>query len=75
MRIKKTPAFGDDVTERECEVIIALCRDKTIAALHAEMGISRGTFEQHMKSAMLKTGKRTRTGLVTYALCEKIGEF
>lgn len=73
MRIKKTPGLGDDLTPRECDVVSKLCADKTIKELHTEMGISRRTFNEHMTAALLKTGKRTRTGLVRYAISREGG--
>ena len=62
---RNTPSVpGDELTEREEEVLAALANDRTVAEVCDELQISRSTFNGHLKELLTKTGCKTRTGLV-----------
>lgn len=66
---RNTPTVpGDALTPREEEVLAVLKLDLTIAEVCDELQLSRSTFNGHLKELLLKTGRRTRTGLVLDAV-------
>lgn len=67
---KVKPSFkpGNDLTEREMEVLQLICREKTAAEIGEELFISPRTVEGHRNNIILKTGARNTAGIVVFAM-------
>ena len=52
------------MTQREEEVLSVLTLDLTIGEVCGELGITRSTLNGHFKELLIKTGRKTRVGLV-----------
>lgn len=62
---RHTPSVpGDALTQREAEVLSVLAEDISIAEACSELAISRSTLNGHFKELLVKTGRKTRVGLV-----------
>jgi DNA-binding CsgD family transcriptional regulator len=62
------PRSGDDLTEREQEVLRLVARGEPTRRIAGQLGISRETVETHIRSGMRKLGARTRTEAAALAL-------
>jgi len=62
------PRSGDDLTEREREVLTQVARGEPTRRIAGQLGISRETVETHIRSGMRKLGARTRTEAAALAL-------
>jgi len=62
------PRTGDDLTEREREVLRLVARGEPTRRIAGQLGISRETVETHIRSGMRKLGARTRTEAAALAL-------
>ena len=62
------PRSGDDLTEREREVLRLVARGEPTRRITGQLGISRETVETHIRSGMRKLGARTRTEAAALAL-------
>ena len=62
------PRSGDDLTEREREVLRLVARGEPTRRIAGQLGISRETVETHIRSGMRKLGARTRTEAAALAL-------
>ncbi|HWB34499.1 MAG TPA: helix-turn-helix transcriptional regulator, partial [Rugosimonospora sp.] len=62
------PRTGDDLTEREREVLAQVARGEPTRRIAGQLGISRETVETHIRSGMRKLGARTRTEAAALAL-------
>jgi len=67
---KVKPSFkpGNDLTERELEVLQLICREKTAAEIGEALFISPRTVEGHRNNIILKTGARNTAGIVVFAM-------
>jgi DNA-binding CsgD family transcriptional regulator len=62
------PRSGDELTEREREVLTQVARGEPTRRIAGQLGISRETVETHIRSGMRKLGARTRTEAAALAL-------
>jgi DNA-binding CsgD family transcriptional regulator len=62
------PRSGDDLTEREREVLRLVAQGEPTRRIAGQLGISRETVETHIRSGMRKLGARTRTEAAALAL-------
>jgi len=63
------PKFDSNVlSDREKEVLLAICRQSTAQEIADQLFITRRTVEGHKNSLMAKTGARNSAGLVIYAI-------
>jgi DNA-binding CsgD family transcriptional regulator len=61
--------MGEELlTEREKEVVLLICRDKSSREIADELHISIKTVESHRNNAMDKIGAKSVAGLVLYAV-------
>lgn len=61
--------MGEELlTEREKEVVLLICRDKSSREIADELHISIKTVESHRNNAMDKIGVKSVAGLVLYAV-------
>lgn len=67
---KVKPSFkpGNDLSEREMEVLQLICREKTATEIGEELFISPRTVEGHRNNIILKTGARNTAGIVVFAM-------
>jgi DNA-binding CsgD family transcriptional regulator len=62
------PRSGDELTEREREVLRLVAQGEPTRRIAGQLGISRETVETHIRSGMRKLGARTRTEAAALAL-------
>jgi DNA-binding CsgD family transcriptional regulator len=62
------PRSGDELTEREWEVLRQVARGEPTRRIAGQLGISRETVETHIRSGMRKLGAKTRTEAAALAL-------
>lgn len=69
-KAKVKPVFNevDPLTERELEVLRAICQEMTTTEIAGKLFLSPRTVEFHRNNILLKTGARNVAGLVVYAL-------
>lgn len=60
--------FGAELTEREKEVVLLVCKDKSSREIAEILHISIKTVESHRNNAMEKIGVKSVAGLVLYAV-------
>lgn len=67
---KLKPTFNeiDPLSERELEVLRAICQERTTPEIAAKLFVSPRTVEFHRNNLLLKTGARNIAGLVVYAM-------
>ncbi len=67
---KVRPTFNevDPLSERELEVLRAICQERTTPEIAATLFVSPRTVEFHRNNLLLKTGARNIAGLVVYAM-------
>jgi DNA-binding CsgD family transcriptional regulator len=59
---------GDDLTDRERDVLRLVARGEPTRRIAGQLGISRETVETHIRAGMRKLGARTRTEAAALAL-------
>jgi len=71
---KVNPTFNeiDPLSERELEVLRAICHERTTPEIAAALFVSPRTVEFHRNNLLLKTGARNIAGLVVYAISKGI---
>ncbi|MBO0870681.1 MAG: response regulator transcription factor, partial [Micromonosporaceae bacterium] len=62
------PRSGDDLTDREREVLKLVARGEPTRRIAGQLGISRETVETHIRAGMRKLGARTRTEAAAIAM-------
>ena len=69
-KAKVKPVFNevDPLTERELEVLRAICQEMTTTEIAGKLFLSPRTVEFHRNNILLQTGARNVAGLVVYAL-------
>jgi DNA-binding NarL/FixJ family response regulator len=67
---KVKPTFNevDPLSERELEVLRAICQERTTPEIATSLFVSPRTVEFHRNNLLLKTGARNIAGLVVYAM-------
>ncbi|MEO8067649.1 MAG: response regulator transcription factor [Flavobacteriales bacterium] len=67
---KVKPTFNevDPLSERELEVLRAICQELTNTEIAGKLFISPRTVEGHRNNMLLKTGAKNTAGLVVYAM-------
>lgn len=65
---KNNPVLSLNLSEREKEILLLVCRQFTNDEISQKLYISENTVKTHRRSIMEKTGSRNSAGLVTYAL-------
>ncbi|MEY9890659.1 DNA-binding NarL/FixJ family response regulator [Catenulispora sp. MAP12-49] len=58
---------GEELTERELDVVRALARGATNAEIAAELFLAAGTVKNHVAAIQRKTGARNRVGIAAWA--------
>lgn len=73
-KAKVKPVFNevDPLTERELEVLRAICQEMTTTEIAGKLFLSPRTVEFHRNNILLKTGARNVAGLVVYAMTRGI---
>lgn len=68
------PVFNDvdPLTERELDVLRAICQEMTTTEIAGKLFVSPRTVEFHRNNILLKTGARNMAGLVVYAMTKGI---
>jgi DNA-binding NarL/FixJ family response regulator len=66
--IKKFNNIPVELTERENEMLLFICREYSNAEIARELNLSIRTVEGHRNNLLLKTGCRNSAGLVMFAL-------
>ncbi|HMU13834.1 MAG: response regulator transcription factor [Bacteroidetes bacterium] len=68
------PVFNDvdPLSERELEVLRAICQEMTTTEIAGKLFLSPRTVEFHRNNILLKTGARNVAGLVVYAMTRGI---
>ncbi|WP_205511939.1 response regulator transcription factor [Longitalea arenae] len=64
--------MGDEITEREKEVLELICHELTTGEIAERLFISKRTAEGHRNSLLLKTGAKNTAGLVIYAIRHQV---
>lgn len=69
-RKRLAPSFNevDPLTERELEVLRAICQEMTTTEIAGKLFLSPRTVEGHRNNILIKTGAKNTAGLVVYAL-------
>ena len=66
----KQSSAGDELTDRERDVLRLVARGEPTRRIAGQLGISRETVETHIRAGMRKLGARTRTEAAALALEE-----
>ncbi len=67
-QVKPVYNVVDPLTERELEVLRAICQEMTTTEIAGKLFLSPRTVEFHRNNILLKTGARNVAGLVVYAM-------
>lgn len=59
---------GVNLTERETEIIVLICRGRSNGEISAELCLSQRTIENHRMRISKRTGQRTTAELVVFAI-------
>ena len=59
---------GDDLTDREREILYLVARGEPTRRISGQLGISKETVETHIRAGMRKLGARTRTEAAAIAI-------
>ncbi|HOO42207.1 MAG TPA: response regulator transcription factor [Bacteroidales bacterium] len=59
---------GDDITEREKDILYYICKGFSNAEIAHKLGISKRTVDKHRENLLQKTQSRNTANLVTYAI-------
>jgi DNA-binding NarL/FixJ family response regulator len=65
---KKKGARGGDLSEREVEVLIHICKGYSNKEIADTLFLSKRTVDKHRENILLKTGAKNTAGLVMYAI-------
>ena len=66
--IKNLNHIAIELTNREKEILVLLCKELTNAEIAEQLFISSRTVEGHRNNLLLKTGCRNTAGLVIFAI-------
>jgi len=70
--VQPEPAFGEDLTAREREVLGLMVRGMTNPQIAAQLVVSRATAKAHVSSVLSKLGAANRAEAVALALQKKL---
>ena len=68
----KKPGSDTSLTQREKEILLLTCEEKSTKQIAAALRISPHTVESHKKSIRFKTGSFTIVGIVIFAMKNNI---
>ncbi len=68
----RTPKIHEDLTKREVEVLKLVCQQMTAGEIAEKLFISEKTVNGHRNNLLQKTGSRNVTGLVMYAVKNRL---
>jgi DNA-binding NarL/FixJ family response regulator len=68
----RSSIMGEDITDREKEVLELICHELTTGEIAERLFISKRTAEGHRNSLLLKTGAKNTAGLVIYAIRHQV---
>jgi DNA-binding NarL/FixJ family response regulator len=63
---------SDELSDREKEVLVCICDEKTNTEIAEKLYLSKRTVESHRQNLLFKTKVKNTAGLVIYAICHKI---
>jgi DNA-binding NarL/FixJ family response regulator len=63
-----SPLIGESLNERELEVLVLICNEKTTQQIADELFLSPKTIEGYRKSLLQKTGTKNAAGIAIYAM-------
>lgn len=66
--------FSNQITERERQVLISICQEKTAKETANDMGLAKRSIESVKTDLFHKTSTKTIVGLALYAIKHKIYE-
>jgi len=64
--------FSDELSNRERQILIKVCEQKTVKVIASELGLSTRWVEGLKTDLKRKTGSESMVGLVLYAVKHKI---
>ncbi len=67
-RLKNINNIQFDITTREHEVLLLICKEYTTAEIAAQLYLSTRTIEGHRNNLLEKTGCKNTAGLVIFAM-------
>lgn len=65
---KKTTHRNDDLTKRETEILLQICKGFSNAEIAEKLFISKRTVDKHRENLLLKTSVKNTAELVVYAI-------
>jgi len=65
---KKTSHQNDELTKREIEVLLQICKGLSNNEIAEKLYISKRTVDKHRENLLLKTNSKNTAGLVVYAI-------
>jgi DNA-binding NarL/FixJ family response regulator len=65
---KRKPNRGGDLTERETEVLVHICKGLSNKEIADTLFLSKRTVDKHRENLLVKTGAKNTAGLVMYAI-------
>ncbi len=71
---KKRQKPGNDLTEREVEVLYHICKGLSNQEIADQLFLSKRTIDKHRENLLLKTQSKNTAGLVMYAIKNNIVE-
>lgn len=71
---KKSRQLSDELSSREIEVLMLICKELSPTEISSRLKISEKTFFNHRSHILLKVGVRSNVGLLRYAYQEKLIE-
>ncbi len=66
--LRTAPAEDDALSQRELEILLAICAGMSNQEIADKLFISKRTVDKHRANIMLKTGSRNTANLVVYAI-------
>ena len=66
--LRTTPVEDDALSQRELEILLAVCSGLSNQEIADKLFISKRTVDKHRANIMLKTGSRNTANLVVYAI-------
>ncbi|MBE0641585.1 MAG: response regulator transcription factor, partial [Bacteroidales bacterium] len=65
---KKVRRTQDELTERETEILLYICKGFSNQEIADTLFVSKRTVDKHRENILLKTGSKNTAGLVMYAI-------
>ncbi|MBK6283890.1 MAG: response regulator transcription factor [Draconibacterium sp.] len=61
-------SFNEELTEREAEILLYICKGFTNNEIADQLGLSKRTVDKHRENLLLKTQSKNTANLVIYAI-------